>query len=404
MAVVGAGFTGLWTAYYLLREDPTLRVVVLEAETAGFGASGRNGGWCSALFPASLATRRRSRSSRADALAQHAAMRATVDEVRPGRARPRASTPHSHQGGTLVGRPHRRRSCAGPARRSSRRAWGDDDDVRLLDPADARSRLDVAGDARCDVHTGLRRIHPARLVRGLARAVERRGARSTSRPGCRSIEPGRVVTDRRHGHAPRSWCGRPRATRRSLDGQHRAVVPVYSLIVATEPLPDASGTRSGWRHGETFTDHRHLIVYGQRTADDRLVFGGRGAPYHFGSASPAGVRPGRRGSSPMLRATLRGPASPRSTGARFTHAWGGPLGIAARLDGVASGSTARGRRLGGWLRRRRRRHHQPGRPHPRRPRARPRHRADPAAVGQPPLARAGSRSRCAGSASTPGCG
>jgi hypothetical protein len=80
VAIVGAGFTGLWTAYYLAEADPTLRIVVLEAETAGFGASGRNGGWCSALFPASLRTLA-ALTDRDGALAQHRAMRETVDEV-----------------------------------------------------------------------------------------------------------------------------------------------------------------------------------------------------------------------------------------------------------------------------------------------------------------------------------
>ena len=61
------------------------------------------------------------------------------------------------------------------------------------------------------------------------------------------------------------------------------MVPVYSLIIATEPLPAETWEQIGLRRRETFSDHRHLIIYGQRTADDRLVFGGRGAPYHFGS-------------------------------------------------------------------------------------------------------------------------
>ncbi|MEZ5193205.1 MAG: FAD-dependent oxidoreductase [Nocardioides sp.] len=85
VAIVGAGFTGLWTAYYLAEADPTLRIVVLESEVAGFGASGRNGGWCSALFPASADKLSRLPGSSAEsARAQGAAMREAVDEV--GRA------------------------------------------------------------------------------------------------------------------------------------------------------------------------------------------------------------------------------------------------------------------------------------------------------------------------------
>lgn len=80
MAIAGAGFTGLWTAYYLLATDPSLRVAIVEAEIAGFGASGRNGGWCSALFPISASALARE-GGRTAAIAQYAAMRASVDEV-----------------------------------------------------------------------------------------------------------------------------------------------------------------------------------------------------------------------------------------------------------------------------------------------------------------------------------
>src|SRR6266702_8673883 len=80
VCIVGAGYTGLWTAYYLSRADPGLRIVVLEASFAGYGASGRNGGWCSALFPASLGKLARM-AGREAAIAMYRAMQRTVDEV-----------------------------------------------------------------------------------------------------------------------------------------------------------------------------------------------------------------------------------------------------------------------------------------------------------------------------------
>src|SRR6476659_4548373 len=144
VAVVGAGFTGLWTAYYLLEADPSLRVVVLDAETAGFGASGRNGGWCSALFPASLAkTASLPGSSRADALALHAAMRATVDEVLAVAAAEGIDA-RAQKGGTvsLARTPAQLRRARHEV--SSARTWGrGPDDVRLLDRDEARARLDA---------------------------------------------------------------------------------------------------------------------------------------------------------------------------------------------------------------------------------------------------------------------
>ena len=105
----------------------------------------------------------------------------------------------------------------------------------------------------------------------------------------------------------------------------RRILPLYSLMIATEPLPDATWERIGIEHGQTFTDFRNLIVYGQRTADNRFAFGGRGARYHLGSA----IRPGYD-RSPRVREHLIHTLFelfPDAAGARITHHWGGPLGV-----------------------------------------------------------------------------
>jgi glycine/D-amino acid oxidase-like deaminating enzyme len=324
VAVVGAGFTGLWTAYYLLEADPSLRVVVLEAEVAGFGASGRNGGWCSALFPASLdRLAALPGSSREAALAQAAAMRESVDEV--GRvAAAEGIDADFHKGGTVVVA----RTAAQEAR--ARRevdhlaSWGLGDHLRWLSRGEASERLAASGVRGATYTPDCARIHPARLVRGLARAVERAGGRIHEQTPVTAIEGQRVRTTRgtvtaevvvraTEGYTP------------ALAGEHRTVVPVYSLVVATEPLPAEVWARIGLADRETFSDHRHLIVYGQRTADDRLVFGGRGAPYHFGSrVRPEFDRVERVHAH--LRATLR-ELFPVLGDVRVEHAWGGPLGI-----------------------------------------------------------------------------
>jgi glycine/D-amino acid oxidase-like deaminating enzyme len=325
VAVVGAGFTGLWTAYYLLREDPSLRVVVLEAQTAGFGASGRNGGWCSALFPASLGTMAAlPGSSQIHALAQHEAMRATVDEVLKVAAEEGIDA-RAHKGGMIS--LARTRSQWRRARQDvvEARAWGrGDDDLRLLDEREATRRL-AASRVRGATYTpDCAAIHPARLVRGLARAVEHRGANIFEQTRVQAIRPG--LADTEHGRVRADVV--VRATEgytRSLKSLKRAVVPVYSLIVATEQLSDGIWEQIGLNDRETFTDHRNLIIYGQRTADGRLVFGGRGAPYHFGSAIEPGFDRNQRVFD-RLRRTLVD-MLPVLSSARFTHAWGGALGI-----------------------------------------------------------------------------
>jgi glycine/D-amino acid oxidase-like deaminating enzyme len=332
VAVVGAGLTGLWTAYYLLREDPSLRVAVLEAETAGFGASGRNGGWCSALFPAGLAKLAAlPGSSREQALTLHRAMRATVDEVLET-ADAENIDAQAHKGGTITLARSPAQLRRARAEVEAARAWGRGaDDVRLLDAEQADARLRATRVLGATFTPDCAVLHPSRLVRGLARAVERRGGRIYEHTRVREIRPRQALTE--HGVVGAGTV--VRATEGytvSLRGMRRDVAPVYSLVIATEPLSGPVWERIGLRERESFTDHRNLIVYGQRTADGRLVFGGRGAPYHYGSR----IRPGYDRETrvfAMLRRTLVD-MFPVLAAARFTHAWGGALGIPR--DWVAS--------------------------------------------------------------------
>jgi glycine/D-amino acid oxidase-like deaminating enzyme len=111
----------------------------------------------------------------------------------------------------------------------------------------------------------------------------------------------------------------------TLAQSHRRVLPLYSLMIATEPLPDALWDEIGIEHGQTFTDYRHLLIYGQRTADHRFAFGGRGARYHWGSAIHAGYDRDPRVFE-HLRVALTG-LFPQAADARVTHRWGGPLGV-----------------------------------------------------------------------------
>jgi len=324
VAIVGGGFTGLWTALALRRLDPTLRITIIESDVVGFGASGRNGGWCSALLPMSLTSMAADHGHDA-AIAMQREMMATVDEV--GRvAAAEGIDCHFAKGGYL----HAATSPAHTARLraeldEARRFRLDESDLCWLDRAETAARVGVAGALGALYTPHCAAIHPARLARGLATAVEAHGVVIHETTRAKAIEPGRVVTDRGTVKAEVVV----RATEgftRSLRGERRTLVPLYSLMIATEPLPDDAWESIGLRHRETFNDARHLIVYGQRTADGRLAFGGRGAPYHFGSA----IRPQfdrDRGTHTSLHATLRG-LFPVIGDAAITHEWGGPLGVA----------------------------------------------------------------------------
>jgi glycine/D-amino acid oxidase-like deaminating enzyme len=324
VVIVGAGFTGLWTAYYLALADPSLRITVLEAETVGFGASGRNGGWCSALFPTSW-SKLAGASSPAEALRLHREMAATVTEV--GRVLEAEGIEADYsRGGTVVlarSAPQWRRAVA-EVELAHERGFTEDD-VRLLGGDEARSQLAATQVVGGTFTPHCAAVHPVKLVRGLADAVERRGVRIHERTRVTAITPGQAHTDAGAVRAEvvvratEAWTAH-------LPGSRRAIAPVYSLMVATEPLAEEVWAGIGLATRPTFSDGRHVIVYGQRTADDRLAFGGRGAPYHLGSRIDPSYDAAPRVHA-LLRRTLADLLPALGT-PEFTHAWGGPLGIA----------------------------------------------------------------------------
>ncbi|MFD0594448.1 NAD(P)/FAD-dependent oxidoreductase [Catellatospora coxensis] len=209
-------------------------------------------------------------------------------------------------------------------------------ELALLDRAKALERCGATAVHGATWSPHCAALHPLRLARGLAATVERLGVPIHEQTRVLEIMPGAGRTAvGGHRVAVRTGHGTVRAEvvvrategyTAGLPGHRRAVVPIYSLMVATEPLPQSFWDTAGLARRETFTDHRRLVIYGQRTADDRLAFGGRGAPYHFGSA----VRPSFD-IEPSVHLALRNTLVelfPALDGAKITHAWGGPLGIA----------------------------------------------------------------------------
>lgn len=322
VVIVGGGFTGLWTAYYLLRDAAHLSVLVLEAEHVGFGASGRNGGWVSALFPLgadALAARHGASPTRA-LLSE---LRHTVDEVGDVIAAEGISEAGYAKGGTLC----LARNAAQVARAKADVAAGAvwDTGTLWLSSPEATERLAATQILGGTWNPHCARIQPRALVEGLAAAVRARGGRIAEGARVASAAPGVVTlsdgTRIRAGHVIRAT----EAYTAGLAGLRPRLAPVYSLMVATEPLPHSTWAEIGLAQREVFSDYRHVIVYGQRTLDDRLAFGGRGAPYHWGSA----IRPGFDQDATvfaLLRAALR-ELLPQLGDVTFTHAWGGPLGI-----------------------------------------------------------------------------
>ncbi|HEY2214330.1 MAG TPA: FAD-binding oxidoreductase [Acidimicrobiales bacterium] len=329
VCIVGAGFTGLWTAYSLIASDPTLRIAVVEREVAGFGASGRNGGWCSALFAVSDGALVRKYGHEA-MMAMRRAMEQTIDQI-GATAVAEGIDCHFTKGGTVDGARTEAQRARGQAEVEQARRHGfGADDLRWLDQAEAQAMVGMDGILGATYTPHCAAIQPALLARGLADAVERRGVMLFEHTAVTDIVPGRTgmgpVAHTTHGtiradvvvRAVEAWTA-------TLPGQRRSLVPVYSLMVATEPLSDSFWDSAGLSDRQTFADYRHMIIYGQRTADNRIAFGGRGAPYHFGSSVQQEFDRDDTVHA-LLRSTLT-ELFPALNEARFTHAWGGPLGI-----------------------------------------------------------------------------
>lgn len=328
VAILGAGMTGLWTAWYLARREPGLRIVVVEREIAGFGASGRNGAWCAPDLNISMDRLARLHGEDAARRMQQATYDA-VDEVARATAEAGVDAGY-HKGGSIIlsRGPQGEPSLEDALREYQRFGFGDR--YRLIDRSELEQRIRVAGATRALVSDAAAVVHPGRLTRGLARAVERLGVRIVEGTEVTAFRPrdadgqATLVTERGEVRAPvvvlagEAWLSQ-------LPGLRRQLIPIYSLIVLTEPVDDATWAQIGWAGREVVASTRLSVDYLSRTEDGRILFGGRGAPYRFGSP----VRPEFDHHGPTherLRRFVR-EWFPALRDVGFSHAWGGPLGM-----------------------------------------------------------------------------
>jgi glycine/D-amino acid oxidase-like deaminating enzyme len=297
VAIVGGGYTGLWTALELRRADPSLDVVVLEREACGFGASGRNGGWLVGDIAGHPSP------------ALIAAVRAAVDEAAAAIAR-EAIDCDLVMGGTLSVTTDD--VNAARVRREEPGEW--------LDAQALAQRVRVAGARGAVFDPVCARVQPAKLARGLAAAAERAGVRIFEGTEVTAIEPHRARTAA--GDVRARWV--VRATEGYTPG--RAIAPISSSMIVTEPLPAGAWEAIGWDGAETMMASAHAYCYLQRTADGRIAIGGRGTPYRWGGANRAMERPDDR-TIGSLRARLDA-LFPDVRGVPTAAAWTGVLGVA----------------------------------------------------------------------------
>ena len=323
VAIVGAGFTGLWSAYYLKRLQPDARVVVVEREIAGFGPSGRNGGWVSSKIAGSWGVYAARAGRDAVARAERATYQA-VDEIGAVVARESIDCGFAKSGMLTVATNNPQAARLRADLEAVRSNGIDAEDLRPLDRSDVDDLVHLP-DCRLAIFSPHgARIDPARLARGLADACERLGVTIYERTEALSITRGQVRC--RGGVVTADHViGATESYTTQLPGERLRYLPLYSLMIATEPLPPSVWEEIGWHDGLLIRDRSHLFFYAQRTVDGRIAIGGRGAPYRL--RKPIGETSERDAAvRARLEETVRR-QFPAAAGASITHHWGGPLAV-----------------------------------------------------------------------------
>jgi glycine/D-amino acid oxidase-like deaminating enzyme len=341
VAIIGAGFTGLWTAIALTDTDPALRVVVLEQETVGFGASGRNGGFCQASLTHGLAN----------------GIRHFPDEVelleREGIANLAALVAFTREHGIdcdleetggldVADQPHQVDEFRAWVDEAA--AWGEE--LEFLDRdqvrAEVHSPIWQAGLYRPPGRDVL--LDPAKLVRGLARVAERRGVTIHEHSRVTRVErraggiriaasTGAVVSADQVVVATSAYSG----WFRRLSSQF---VPVYDYALVSDPLTPDQRASIGWQRRQGMSDANNQFHYFRLTADDRILWGGYDAVYYRNNGvGPAFDR--RPATFDRLAEHFRR-AFPQLSGLAFPHRWGGAIDTTSRFT-VTFGQALGGR-------------------------------------------------------------
>lgn len=323
VAITGAGFTGLWCAYYLKSLDPDLRIAVVEKRHVGFGASGRNGGWCHAGYP--LGQAQLARDHGHDAAAQHMhALFTSVDDVGRITNEEGIECDYAKGGVVVVATSDLQASYARDEVAEAKSFGFGRQDIRLLNTEEAREMLNATDVVGGVWHAHGAAIHPVKLVHGLAEVVEDLGVTIYEDTEVVELSVGAARTIHGVVDAPMVVLATEGYTSQ-LPGHARRIVPLYSLMIATEPLPPDVWDDIGLSDRQTFTDYRNAIIYGQRTSDGRLAFGGRGAPYRWRSSVKDHFDINDRVHTELVRVLLD--LLPQLADYDITHRWGGPLGV-----------------------------------------------------------------------------
>ena len=325
VVIVGAGFTGLWSAYYLKQARPDLSIVILEAEQVGYGASGRNGGWLMGELAGADSLLQSVSPEQRDL--SHKLIHDIPDEV--ARVINQESIQCDYEkGGVLycaARYPEQRENLKQQLQFAKELGYSHHDFQWLEKPElDQQLKMHQSQGALFSPHCAT--IHPAKLAKGLARSLDKKGVRIVENTKVTQWQYGQVKTE--HHMVKAKWVvSAVEAYATQFKPIHRYQLAVNSLIIATEPLSDEIWQQIGLENGQAFSEASRLISYGQRTKDNRLVFGARGG-YRF--AGRLRVDKPLTKKELNLRVDLMQQCFPilKQKNIQVTHAWGGNLGLA----------------------------------------------------------------------------
>ncbi|HWK28307.1 MAG TPA: FAD-dependent oxidoreductase [Solirubrobacter sp.] len=337
LCIVGGGFTGLWAALHAKRDDPGRDVVLLEGETAGFGASGRNGGFCVASLTHGIENGIARFADEMPALERLGL--ANYDDLRADLDAYGIDCDFEPTGDLLALTDDYQLPWLEEERELLTR-FGHD--VTILDreqmQREVHSPTYVGGTWD---RTGAAVLDPGKLAAGLRAAALARGVRIHEHSAAHDVTDDLTVLTAQGRVKARRVLLATSAYPPLLREIRRYVVPVYDYALVTEPLTAAQLEAVGWRHRQGIGDGGNRFHYYRLTADDRILYGGWDAVYRF--RGPVGPRQDEHDPTFATLSQHFFHTFPQLDGVRFTHRWGGAIDTSSRFS-VFFG-TARGGRL-----------------------------------------------------------
>ncbi|MDO8561544.1 MAG: FAD-binding oxidoreductase [bacterium] len=324
VAIVGGGFTGLWTAYFLKKLDPAVRVSLLEAETIGYGASGRNGGEaCPTLDQSHLSA------------IEHFGLKEAKKMARIGKQNYEAfekfaSDCDFENTGWLYPALSKGHTGSYKEAHAAAQAVGEGGGWQFFNASEMRKQLDsplYLGGVFLP-EGGI--VNPMKLVLKLKRESERAGVKIFEKTKVIRIKKGVVTSEQGTLRAKRVVLATDAYGHHLFPQLLRKFVPLYDYIIVSEPMPDAQLALIGWKGRQAVADARTFFNYYRLTHDNRILWGTSEAHYYF----PNHVDPAHDYSDEH-RSSLRVSFAkhfPQLKDLKFEYSWGGPIAATTRLS------------------------------------------------------------------------